>query len=160
MTGFEPATPTSRTLCATKLRYIPLFLLYTETVVSAGVPPLSQKRYLIVFVRQSATSRYFYYTPKLSFRRVRYPSPRRILNPSRRQSATSRGVNIATTGCNTYHLFIFIITQQKILLHYLFYTFCQKGFDFFALNLACCRSWKGLCSYNYIYRSFVRCKLM
>ena len=57
MTGFEPATPTSRTWCATKLRYIPLFSCQVQNC---------------------------------RFGRVRYPSPRRILNPSRRQSATSR----------------------------------------------------------------------
>ncbi len=28
MTGFEPAAPSSRTKCATKLRYIPIKLLY------------------------------------------------------------------------------------------------------------------------------------
>jgi hypothetical protein len=28
MTGFEPAAPSSRTKCATKLRYIPLRQLY------------------------------------------------------------------------------------------------------------------------------------
>ena len=26
MTGFEPATPATRTQCATKLRYIPIFI--------------------------------------------------------------------------------------------------------------------------------------
>ena len=31
MTGFEPATPSSRTKCATKLRYIPIFLIITPT---------------------------------------------------------------------------------------------------------------------------------
>ncbi len=57
MTGFEPATPTSRTWCATKLRYIPMFIVKTKTYVFVGALPTSHKTILNRFVRQSATSR-------------------------------------------------------------------------------------------------------
>lgn len=32
MTGFEPATPATRTRCATKLRYIPIFMILTQNL--------------------------------------------------------------------------------------------------------------------------------
>ena len=48
MTGFEPATPSSRTKCATKLRYIPRYLVLLVGLEAHYVLPL-RKRYLIVF---------------------------------------------------------------------------------------------------------------
>ena len=40
MTGFEPATPATRTRCATKLRYIPIISYYHKTFVLCGSFPL------------------------------------------------------------------------------------------------------------------------
>ena len=42
-----------------------------KTFVLLCALPLSKKWYLIIFSRQNVTSRYLYYTPKLSFLRVR-----------------------------------------------------------------------------------------
>ena len=65
MTRFELATPATRTRCATRLRYIPKFYILTAKLsFCSGALPLSQKRYLIVFVRQSATSRQFIFNRK------------------------------------------------------------------------------------------------
>ena len=47
MTGFEPATPATRTRCATKLRYIPINCFYLCSAPT--VLPLLE-RYLIVLV--------------------------------------------------------------------------------------------------------------
>ena len=50
MTGFEPATPATRTRCATKLRYIPIKLYYHKTYVLSGALPLSQKQFTGLFL--------------------------------------------------------------------------------------------------------------
>ena len=70
MTGFEPAAPSSRTKCATKLRYIPIYysivLRYHSLVALWQKNPFclgatsSQENLTFsqLFSRQSATSRY------------------------------------------------------------------------------------------------------
>ena len=70
MTGFEPAAPSSRTKCATKLRYIPIYTiqlfygiiawqLWAKNPFCLGATSSQENlTFSQLFSRQSATSRY------------------------------------------------------------------------------------------------------
>ena len=54
MTGFEPATPATRTRCATKLRYIPIHTYYTQN--KRFVKVLSSPRKILNLPRRQSPS--------------------------------------------------------------------------------------------------------
>ena len=195
MTGFEPATPTSRTLCATKLRYIPIFAFYHQQnfrfVVCAT--PLT-KTILNRFCSAECYIPIFAFYHQQNFRFVvcatpLIPSPENhklvprfdFLPSPTLMTLWARGKGYAECyilrGKYCHHwlqylpisLYLIIPPTNKnykiyfyifVIIKLLFHTFTQKCFDFFAFNFTCCCSWKSLRSYNYIYWSFIRRKLM
>ena len=94
MTGFEPAAPTSRTWCATKLRYIPKFIYLPKTLVLGGCATPLTKQYSIVLFGRVLHPEVYIFTQNSRFGWVRYPSHKTILNCFVRQSATSRSLYI------------------------------------------------------------------
>ena len=55
MTGFEPAAPATRTRCATKLRYIPIYLYLVchsgVSLVTSATKPLTKQYSIVLFGR-------------------------------------------------------------------------------------------------------------
>ena len=175
-------------------RYI-LYCTTNKTFVLLCALPLSQKRYLIVFARQSATSRYLHFITNKTFvllcaLPLSFPHPTEnhklvprfdFLPSPTLMTLWARGKGYAECyilrGKYCHHwlqylpisLYLIIPPTNKnykiyfyifVIIKLLFHTFTQKCFDFFAFNFTCCCSWKSLRSYNYIYWSFIRRKLM
>ena len=118
MTGFEPAAPTSRTWCATKLRYIPKFIYLPKTLVLGGCATPLTKQYSIVLFGRVLHPEVYIFTQNSRFGWVRYPSHKTILNCFVRQSATSWSLLYLTkisvlAGCTALDLTYLITLSAR-----------------------------------------------